>query len=362
MLRTGVNWQTRGGGETRREGDRVTRREDAGTRGHGNAERETWGGAKIVRGDGTRGRWRVPLSYRRDGKRFDVLVRLAGVHSEEELLAKLAGGSKPAPMPVPKPGEKPAPGGQKPEKRPMEKKPDDGDDHPPMPGPLPEDSPLRAMHAEPPMPEIVRRHFEEKRGYANYYFNRQNRDRVWKAMMAQGDLGPQGRSWTIAGPLDNGGRYRLDISDNEVLLKVPTGQSRWTAGDEIGSSLAPAGSGGLFAALCLWRRLLVAGPEKFGDVYYQGTAPLAGAGEWAEVLVGLYGGVECRYYFDARSGLLVAMEMFPEENADPCEVSFLDYGPVGGRNVPLRIEVRYGSERFATFKVDLFSLDKPMQP
>ena len=35
--------------------------------------------------------WRVPLSYRRDGKRYDVLVRLAGVHGEEELLEKIGG-------------------------------------------------------------------------------------------------------------------------------------------------------------------------------------------------------------------------------------------------------------------------------
>ena len=35
--------------------------------------------------------WRVPLSYRRDGKRYDVLVRLAGVHGEEELIEKAAG-------------------------------------------------------------------------------------------------------------------------------------------------------------------------------------------------------------------------------------------------------------------------------
>ena len=30
--------------------------------------------------------WRVPLSYRRDGKRYDILVRLPGLHHQEELL------------------------------------------------------------------------------------------------------------------------------------------------------------------------------------------------------------------------------------------------------------------------------------
>jgi serine protease Do len=307
--------------------------------------------------------WQVPLSFRREGKRFDVLVRLAGVHTEEGLLAKLSGRARPAPMPVPKPGEKPVPEGQKPEKRPQEKKPGDHDDDGPAPGPLPEDGPAHAMRPKAPIPEIVKKHFEQKRGYANYYYNRLNRDRVWKAMVAaQGDMGSPGRSWSIAGPLDGGGRYRIEISDAEVLLKVPTRESKWTASDEITSSLTPEGSGGLFPAIYLWRRLIVAGPEKFGEVYYLGAAPMAGQPDSVDVLVGLHGGAECRFSFDSKTGLLLAMEMFPEANADPCEVRFSDYAPIGGRNLPHRMVVRYGGQQFATFKIDLFSLDKPMQP
>ena len=37
--------------------------------------------------------WRVPMSYRREGKQYDVLVRLPGVHGEEELIEKAGGPS-----------------------------------------------------------------------------------------------------------------------------------------------------------------------------------------------------------------------------------------------------------------------------
>ena len=37
------------------------------------------------------------------------------------------------------------------------------------------------LRPEPPMPEIAKKHFEEKRGYANYYFNLLNQRRIWKA-------------------------------------------------------------------------------------------------------------------------------------------------------------------------------------
>ena len=52
--------------------------------------------------------WRVPLSFRRDGKRYDVTVRLAGLHSSADLLEKYRGAAAAGtPMPIPKPGEQP---------------------------------------------------------------------------------------------------------------------------------------------------------------------------------------------------------------------------------------------------------------
>lgn len=301
--------------------------------------------------------WRVPLSYRRGGNRHEILVRLAGLHTEGELLSKIAGPARPSPMPIPKPGEKPLPEGKKPEKRPSDKKgPERPED---LPIPTPED---HAVEPKLPMPEIVKRHFEEKRGFANYYFNRLERDRVWKVWAALGDFTSSAGPWTIAGPLESGGKYRFVIADREVSLTIPAGDLKWTATDEIGSSLTPTGSGGLFAALYLWRRLAVAGPGKFGDVYYLGTVPLEGQAEWVDALVGLCGGVECHFLFDPKTGLLLAIEMFPEEHADPCEVRLFDYRLIDGRNVPHRIEVRYGGERFGDFHVESFSVEKPTQP
>jgi len=305
--------------------------------------------------------WRVPLSYRRDGKRQDILVRLAGLHTEEELLSKISGPDRPSPMPIPKPNDKPPPGGKKPDKPVPDPKPSDRDEDP-SPQPSPDENPLHAMEAKTPMPEIVKQHFEAKRGYANYYFNRLERDRVWKAWTARVGSGSAAASWDISGPLDNGGKYRFEISDSEALLGLPAGESKWASTDEIGASLTPLGSGGLFPALFLWRRLAVAGPQAYGEVHYLGTVPLDGRNEMVDVLVGLHGGVECRFLFDPKSGLLVGIELFPETHADPCEVRLFDYREVDGRQRPGRMEVWHGAERFASFKIDRFSVDKPMQP
>ena len=61
----------------------------------------------------------MPLTYRRENKTYPIFVRLAGVHSREQLIEKTLG--RPAqPMPLPKPGEQDGPGpkGHKPQPRP----------------------------------------------------------------------------------------------------------------------------------------------------------------------------------------------------------------------------------------------------
>jgi S1-C subfamily serine protease len=293
--------------------------------------------------------WRVPVTFRREGKQHDILVRLTGVHTEPELLEKVSGRPRQMPMPIPKPGEKPEPKPgekpvpgrkEKPSEIPIPMPPPDG--HPPM------------QFRPPPMPEIVKKHFEEKPGYANYYFNKLNRDRVWNAWKAKGDFTAATKTWTISGPLDNAGQYRFELTDGGIVLKLPGGETKWTVGEVLNAPLLPEGSGGLMPALHLWRRLAIGGPDKYGEVLYLGTLPFGPRLQLADVLVGRHGGVECRFYFDMKDGLLLGLEMFPDDTSDPCEIVFSDYRDQEGRMLPQAMEVRFGDARFAGFKTDQF--------
>jgi len=286
--------------------------------------------------------WRVAMSFRRDGERHDVLVRLAGLHSEAELVAKTSGRRRLHPLPIPQPGDDPE-----------QEKPKPGE---PKPGDAPE--PANAKSANAAMPEIVRDHFQAKRGYANYYFNKLNRDRVFSAWTALAAFGSGGGEWTFAGPLEGGDRFFFRLTETGALLELPEIEHVWMADDEFGSSPYPPGSGGLLPSLYLWRRLAVDGPERFGEVHYLGTVPLAGHEALVDVLVGIHGGVECRFLFDADEGHLLAMEMFPEENVDPCEVYFVDYRQVEGGWLPGGMEVRFGDDVYATFRIEEFEFEK----
>jgi S1-C subfamily serine protease len=292
--------------------------------------------------------WRVPLSYRREGKRYDIYVRLTGVHREGEL-EKLID-QKPAIIPMPQ--KKPDGDGKKPGQR--------KENDLPKPGPIP--IPAQLARPELPIPEAVKKLFEAKRGYANYYFNKLQRARVWDAWTAHGSFAGQDGPWSLAGPLPGGGACRFVLGNDGCLLELPNEEIKWTAGNQLETSLLPQASGGLLPTLYLWRRLAVLGPGKFGEVSYVGKAPLPGHGELFDVLLGIYGGVQCRYYFDPAQGTLAAMEMYPDAEADPCEVYFFDYHEFEGRLMPSRMEVRFGDETFGQFKFSEIKLEKETKP
>ncbi len=343
--------------------------------------------------------WRVPLSFRRDGKRYDVFVRLQGVHGKEELIEKSMGGPRAIPgmPPQPKDGEKkparkpeqpspetasaadraklgvgssggnpkvpfaslisaeePPPGDSPPKEQPSKSENPPPKAEPPKIIPI---DPTRMMR-QAPMPEAVKKVFEEKHGFSNYYFNKLHRGRVWqnwsKAFPADDLQGP----WKLSGKVEGGNEFLFTLTDADAVLKLPTLQSQWVAGEKLTASLNPPHSGGLLLALHLWRRLNIVGPEKYGDVYYLGTSPLPNREGLFDVLVATYREVETHFYFAPQTGLLTALEMYPDEHDDPCEIYFDEYETVGGRKIPRLLTVVYGNDKFAAFRISEATFEK----
>ncbi len=200
------------------------------------------------------------------------------------------------------------------------------------------------------MPEEVRRQFEARSGYTNYYFNKLERERVWKAFTARGSFARTAAKWKIKGTLADESLALFEFSDQEAMADLPAALSRVKFTNDLALNRDPEGSGGLLVALHLWQRLLRLGPEKFGQVSYWGTAPVVGQKELCDVLVGVQGGVEARFYF-AAGGELVTMELFTDDGTDPCEIWFGEYQEHDGLRLPRRLEVRRGDGVFAAVKV-----------
>ncbi len=285
--------------------------------------------------------WRVPLTYQRDGKRHDVAVRLQGVHRSGELLAKLQGRTPQPPGPRPKSQEKP------------EEMPD---------GPMPPRMQLPPRAAAAPLPERVKAHFEARPGYVNYHFNRLAQERIWKGLTPQSDFSAFAGGWTFGGTMEGQGDARIELQDAKATLALPAGKAAINVGDNLTESLDPPGTGGLLAALSLWRRLLMQGLEGYGQVSYLGTVPMLGRETLVDCLVGTHGGVECRFLFDPVSGQLVGLEMFADEELDPCELYFSDYAEVQGHSLPRMIEVRHGDNLYGRLRFEKITLAAEAQP
>jgi S1-C subfamily serine protease len=281
--------------------------------------------------------WRVPLTYQRDGKRHDVLVRLQGVHHSGELLSKIQRAPQP-PAPRPRPGEQPD---------------DQPGENPDQPRPRP--SPLQPQGTAP-MPEHVKAHFEARPGYVNHHFNRLAQERVWKGLSSRGDFTTAKGAWILEGTLEGRGDARFDLDSAKASVSLAAGKAAIVVGDNLAESLDPPGSGGLLVALTLWRRLLTEGLEGYGQVYYLGTFPLPGREELVDCLVGIHGGVECRFFTDPTSGQLLALEMFADEQLDPCELYFSDYTEFEGRMLPRTLSVRHGDDLYGRFQLSKVTL------
>jgi len=276
--------------------------------------------------------WRVPLSFRRDGVRHDVHVRLTGVHAPEELLEKIAQ------APVPDEPKPPRPG---------------PDDKPPGPPRAPdEQTPHPSLPEADKIPDEVAPYIQKRSGFANYYFNELHRTRVWDNFQGSaGDPAAQRATWTLTGDAGTLGSFKLELDESTSTIELAGVVSTLSDQQDLSEQLGPDGSGGLLPALHLWRRLLVEGPQQYGDVTYLGTSPLIGHEGLFDVLQGIFDVVESRFFFDPADGSLVALEMAPDPEVDPCEVYFSDYRDVAGKRLPHRLRIQHGDRIFADLEV-----------
>ncbi len=84
-----------------------------------------------------------------------------------------------------------------------------------------------------------------------------------------------------------------------------------------------------------------------------------GSGHGSDCLVGSHAGLEIRFFFDPKTVDLVAIEMYSNDEQDPCELELTDFGPLAGRRLPRSWIIRHGDREFVRWKVDQWQFDQP---
>ncbi len=272
--------------------------------------------------------WTVPLSYRRDGETFDTKIRLTGLHDPSQLFDLVQQEAK-----------KPA-------------KPPEGDHPEPQ-----EEKPKRKISdllkkKKPKLPNVVTERFEARRGYANYWYNLQKQQQLWRGYRREHAGNNTGYDWKISGRLANDEPFIIETSQEKATCRMPNGFTAADFSQNLELQLSPPGSGGLLLTLHLWQRFLEKGLRQFGEVYYLGQLPAGPEGQLLDCLVGIYAGIETRFFFSSESGNLVCIEMFPDDDHDPCTLRFSDFAEVGGQPMAKRWKVFYAGRLFADFQID----------
>lgn len=297
--------------------------------------------------------WRVPLSYRRDGNRFDTFVRLAGVHREEELIAKLER-KPPQARPQPERKEKETPPPQRENGDENDENERDDDSRPDEPE-LPHDHP--PIPAKKELPKKIAELYQPKRGFANYHFNLLARNKVWNGFRDSYLDGSLPVAWNIEGAIDSGGKFELRVDPGSLACRWNEKTFNFDDHSELETQLGPNRSGGALLAMLTWHRMLSIGPDGFGDVYYLGRAPVIDRDGLADVIVGTYDVIESRFYFDSESNELLLIEMYPDTEVDPCELHFLNYrARRDGRRWPSEIRIQHGDTLFDSIMLDRFDI------
>ncbi len=282
--------------------------------------------------------WRVPLVYRRDNQETEILVRLMKLQKEAMQMR---------PQPRRRPGPQPA-----------------------RPGPAFKPSPAAKL-------------FKAKKGYANYYFNELERDRLLAAFKKHGDFSTLTGPWAIKADVrlgesktDEPANFQITTAKSKTEAELKLANSQYKLDplkvDQAAADLKePTDSGGLLAGIYLYHRLLTQGAKGFERQFdHGGVEPLyppppdgSKPTSWAdrrvdcEVLLAEHAAFQVKYYFSLKDQTLLGMEVRTAENEDPCEIYFSDYKQQnGGRLLPTRMDVRYGNDHYGTFTMKQYQL------
>lgn len=269
--------------------------------------------------------WVLPLTYRRDGEKHDIFVRLRALHRRSELIP-----DRPQ-RPVPQhPPDEPNP------------EHDGSEPHP---------------RTAPGIPDEYAHMFVERQGFANYYFNELERERVQRAVTELGDFGPPDRLWTLTGRTAAGGEFQFKLAPETLAVKINDDVSLQSLDETFGD--LPPGSGGLLVALHSLKMMLIEPGDYFSEFYYLGSEPIDGGDEQVDVLITTRSEVVNRWYFSKLDGRWLGFDTQLVEDVDACEIRIDGLQDFAGRPFPPVLNVRHGGQSFGTFFIESLDIATP---
>jgi serine protease Do len=238
---------------------------------------------------------------------------------------------------------------------------------PPRPngrGPKPpgELKPAEATLPKDELPAEYKKLLEKKTGYANYYFNKLEQQRVLVGLAPFAGWQAVTGKWILNGRTADGDAFQMKLLPQALtaqFTKRAPGLQNLDGTDFLDE---PPGSGGLLAALYQFKLLLTEGAAGFTEFSYYGSQPLDGRATMVDVIITKKSTIECRWYFRATDGALVGFDSSLGGDMDSSEIRFLQFDEFQGRRFPSQFAVRYGDTEYGVFDVQSMELAVPGEP
>jgi len=260
--------------------------------------------------------WRLPMTYRRGYQTHSIDVRLNRIHGAAQL-EELVGGQM-SPPNIKLPGIK-------------------------LPG----------------QRKATQRYYESRPGYANYYFNQLHRDALLKQCGQRGQAPPDNQSWVIKGNDPTGGEVVIELGPAKAHFVSNRGRFWVDLQTSLHDQLGPPGSGGLLAALHLWRDTLGEAPPR--ELEYVGQLQWDRCETLCESLAMDRHGILAEFFFGGDTGDLLGVEVAPSRDVDRCRVEFSDFRLGPDSALPARIRVSYGDQPWMELDVEQYQVADPAQ-
>ncbi len=271
--------------------------------------------------------WQVPIVYRREGKRIEAMLRLEALHHESELDPRSANIEPP---------ENESPDD---EKKKGEKK-----------FKLPDQLQKLIDNAKASKPHKYAEFYKFQKGFANYYFNEQEQERVLNAQQQSGDFSQLSGKWLISGVTEKGDNFEAILSKEATAIKI--GETAYIHRQDAPYVDEPEGTGGFLPALAILRLILMQDKQAFSEFYYWGTEPLDGRpSRMVDVVHAFRDQALVHGYYHPSSGLLVGLDCWLGEDVDPCEIRFAKYSSFEERRFPSRWTIQQRGNLFATLNI-----------
>lgn len=169
--------------------------------------------------------------------------------------------------------------------------------------------------------------FEDRKGFANYYFNKQQQDRLLGALEQQisASVAEAAGNWqlTVNGPA--AGTGELGVNDEAAYLEMSGLKAALQPRAEYAPGNEPPEFPGLLTGMLQWYRLFRNDQTPFSEIVYHGTEHIIPLKERVHVLITQDGTITSRWYFPADSALPVGVDVLTGAGVDEARIRFRNW-------------------------------------